>query len=66
MYFASMSEFWHMGGHGFYVWVAYGISTIVLGGIVLKPLFRRRYLLDQQWRRLNRETAAGGEQQTAR
>lgn len=27
----SFSDFLHMGGHGFYVWVAYGVSLGLIG-----------------------------------
>jgi len=30
MYFDSMSEFIAMGGHGFYVWLAYGVFLAVV------------------------------------
>ena len=42
-----MSEFLAMGGHGLYVWLAYGISFAVLGGLGLRPILaRRRFLAD--------------------
>ncbi len=37
MYFTSISELWHMAGHGSYVWAAYGASLIVLGASLLMP-----------------------------
>ena len=33
----SWSEFWAMGGYGFYVWSAYGFATLVLAINVIKP-----------------------------
>ena len=30
MYFDSFAEFLRMGGHGLYVWVAYGSTLVVL------------------------------------
>lgn len=30
MAFSSFSEFVNMGGHGLYVWLAYGVGAIVL------------------------------------
>ncbi len=32
-----MGEFFNMGGHGVYVWSAYGIALIVLVGNALLP-----------------------------
>lgn len=30
-----MSEFFSQGGYGFYIWSAYGISALALGGLTL-------------------------------
>ena len=40
-----MSEFLAMGGHGLYVWLAYGISFAVLAGLGLRPIVERRRFL---------------------
>ncbi|WP_447591848.1 heme exporter protein CcmD [Aquipseudomonas campi] len=56
MSFASFGEFLAMGTHGPYVWSAYGISLAVLAlNVVLPILARRRYLQDEA-RRLRRES----------
>ncbi len=49
MSFSSWSEFFHMGGYAFYVWTAYSLTVVVLGGTILAPLLRH-------WR-LRRELA---------
>ena len=55
MSFSSFAEFLAMGGHGPYVWSAYGISLAVLAlNVALPILARRRYLQDEA-RRLRRE-----------
>ncbi len=36
----SWSEFWHMGGYGFYVWGAYGVTALFVACEVV--LLRRR------------------------
>jgi heme exporter protein D len=41
----SLTEFFHMGGYGFYVWTSYGIALLVLVLNVLAPLRQRRKLL---------------------
>jgi len=40
----TLSEFFHMGGYGFYVWSAYGVTFIVLVANVVVPLLRTREL----------------------
>jgi heme exporter protein D len=38
MYWSSMSDFWAMGGQGFFVWMSYGalLVAIVVEGVSLK------------------------------
>lgn len=38
-------EFLAMGGHGLYVWLAYGIGFAVLGALGIRPLVVRRRLI---------------------
>jgi heme exporter protein D len=33
-----MSEFFHMGGYAGFIWSAYGISAVVLSGLVILSL----------------------------
>jgi heme exporter protein D len=47
MYFQSMADFWAMGGHGFYVWLAYGISVIIFIYNVMIPIQQRNQLRRQ-------------------
>ena len=48
MSFESWSEFLAMGGHGFYVWLSYGLSlAVVLGNVLATRSSRRRYLAEQ-------------------
>lgn len=44
MYFQNMSDFWAMGEHGFYVWLAYGLSALILIYNVIVPILQRRQL----------------------
>jgi len=54
--FESFADFLAMGKHGLYVWTSYGISLAVLAlNVVLPILARRRYLQDEA-RRLRRES----------
>ena len=54
MQFDSITAFLHMGGHGAYVWAAYGVTfTVLLGGVLatrrrLKVICQR---IDRQIRR---------------
>lgn len=58
MYFQTMSEFWAMGGHGLYVWLAYGISIIILAYNATIPIVQRRQLRQQVNRSNNRAHAS--------
>jgi heme exporter protein D len=54
MEWASWSDFWSMGGRGFFVWSAYGVTAIcVLAEIVWLrrsvQQSRRRLVRMQQW-----------------
>ena len=37
-----MSEFFDMGGYGFYVWTSYALAFIVLTVNLVKPLYCQR------------------------
>ncbi len=54
---ASFSDFVAMGHHGLYVWSAYGICLAVLALNVTLPLAARRRYLQQEARRLRRESS---------
>ncbi|KJK05610.1 MULTISPECIES: heme exporter protein CcmD [Pseudomonas] len=56
MSFASFSDFLAMGHHGLYVWSAYGICLLVLAVNVALPLMARRRYLQEEARRLRRES----------
>ncbi|PTQ69850.1 heme exporter protein CcmD [Pseudomonas sp. GV071] len=56
MSFASFSDFLAMGHHGLYVWTAYGISLAVLALNVALPILARRRYLQEEARRLRRES----------
>jgi len=47
MHFNSLSEFFAMGGHAFYVWWSYGITFVLLLGLTLVSIFKRKSLLTQ-------------------
>jgi len=41
----SFAEFLAMGGYGFYVWMSYGISTVVLLLNVVIPIIQKKQFL---------------------
>ena len=56
MSFAAFSDFLAMGDHGLYVRSAYGICLLVLAVNVALPLMARRRYLQEEARRLRRES----------
>ena len=58
MSFGSIGEFLAMGGHGLYVWLAYGSAAIVVAANVLSLRFARRRFF-RQARALERRREAG-------
>lgn len=57
MSFASFSDFVAMGHHALYVWSAYGICLLVLALNVAAPVMSKRRYLQEEARRLRRETS---------
>lgn len=42
MFFDSLSSFINMDGHGFYVWLCYGIAAVILAGNFVGPVLKRK------------------------
>ena len=63
MYFESLSAVWHMGGHGFYVWLAYALTLLPLVIMVWLPLKRIRQHL--RWLQAEQRRSAAVTQTTA-
>ncbi|MDZ7854400.1 MAG: heme exporter protein CcmD [Halomonas sp.] len=59
MAFDSLSAFLTMGGHGAYVWASWGVTALLLLGVVLHARFERRALLRDLRRRVRREQHQG-------
>jgi len=57
MSFDSLGDFLAMGKHGLFVWSAYGICLAVLIINVALPITARRRYLQQEARRLRRESS---------
>ncbi|UYO75336.1 heme exporter protein CcmD [Halomonas qinghailakensis] len=57
MAFSSLNEFFAMGGHGPYVWSAWGITALLMLVIVWHARQERSQLLKGVKRRVRRENA---------
>jgi len=55
MNFASFSDFIAMGGYGFYVWLAYGVSLVSVIFLVVNTSLKRAKIFKQVEQRLLRE-----------
>ncbi len=51
----SISEFFNMGGYGFYVWSSYGVATLVFLGLIVSVRTQRKKIVKQLKRRNHRE-----------
>jgi heme exporter protein D len=54
MSFDNFSDFFAMGGHGFFVWLSYAVVLAVIIANVVLPLAQRRQILREQSQRLRR------------
>ena len=45
MKFDSWSEFWAMGGYGFYVWLSFGLTIFALVALLVSTITTRKSLL---------------------
>jgi heme exporter protein D len=57
MSFSSLSDFLAMGGHGLYVWSAYGVTLVVFVFNAIKPWFMNKRFLQEQKQLQRRELA---------
>lgn len=55
MAFDSFSDFFEMGGYGFYVWLAYGLSFLSLAVLIINTLYAKHKVLKKVSLRLARE-----------
>jgi len=53
--FSSFPDFLAMGKHGFYVWLAYGITLVIVMANVLAPILKRKELMLDIRRNENRK-----------
>ncbi|MBF4101627.1 heme exporter protein CcmD [Mannheimia haemolytica] len=50
--FESISDFFAMGGYGFYVWLSYGVSFIAMIGLIWLSRREQKAILAQAKKRL--------------
>ena len=43
----SVSDFFHMGGYAFYVWSSYGLALVVLGWVMISPVFSKKAIIKE-------------------
>ncbi|WP_019613232.1 MULTISPECIES: heme exporter protein CcmD [Psychromonas] len=55
MAFTSIADFFAMGGYGFYVWLAYGISILSLIVLIINTMHKRKMVLKTVKQRIARE-----------
>lgn len=53
--FNSISEFFAMGGYGFYVWLSYAISFIAIGALIWQSKREIKQTLQQAKKEADRE-----------
>ena len=59
MNFDSLAAFFYMGGHGLFIWSAYGVTFIVLAVNVLLPRMTRAKFIQSEKNVQRREAARG-------
>ena len=51
MAFKSFAEFVAMGGHGPYIWTAYGVTLVLILYMLAAPVLRQRRFVREERRR---------------
>jgi heme exporter protein D len=62
MQFHSWADFLAMGGYGFYVWTAYGVSLLLVAGYFITLTRQRQAVRRRIRRQALREARQAGEQ----
>ncbi|HIF5510533.1 TPA: heme exporter protein CcmD [Pasteurella multocida] len=55
MFFATWQDFFNMGGYGFYVWLAYGISLLAIVVLIVQSVKERKEILRDVLREQQRQ-----------
>ena len=57
MEFSSWQEFIAMGQHGFYVWLSYGFTAIIILANIVQPIRRKKKIADEYLKIQRRQAA---------
>ena len=55
----NASEFFNMGGYAVYVWSSYGIAFVLLGWVLISPIFSKKNIIKElkiKYRQQERQT----------
>ena len=55
MFFQTWNDFFNMGGYGFYVWLSYGISLVVIVALIVQTVKQHKTVLQSVLREAQRE-----------
>lgn len=55
MYFQSWADFWAMGNYGLYVWLSFGLTYLLLAGLIGYSHYQQTTFKRQLKQRLARE-----------
>ncbi|BFU63264.1 MULTISPECIES: heme exporter protein CcmD [Rodentibacter] len=55
MFFQTWSDFFNMGGYGFYVWLSYAISFVSIVVLIVQSVKQRKQVLQNVLREVQRE-----------
>ncbi|MFC0949454.1 heme exporter protein CcmD [Pasteurella multocida] len=55
MFFVTWQDFFNMGGYGFYVWLAYGISLLAIVVLIVQSVKERKAILRDVLREQQRQ-----------
>lgn len=55
MFFQTWSDFFNMGGYGFYVWLSYGISLVATIALIVQSIKQRKTVLKNVLKEAQRE-----------
>lgn len=58
MYFDNFSDVIAMGGHGFYVWLSYGVAVMVVAYNIVVPIKQKNDVIKRLRRNLKRESSS--------
>lgn len=57
----NWAEFFHMGGYAFYVWTAWGLTSLVLGWQFAQPKLANAKIKRELKRQISRELLSAGQ-----